>query len=115
MPNPTVDLGMIDAFDNYVKYGLDPGGYGTFLLAHNLDGAIVRAHHLFMKWETFPGEVSHNHLAYIKQFVPSVAQGSMEAVKNWIDHKGLQNAPEEILSFVMLEGKDRMYKDFSNF
>lgn len=103
---------MIDAIENYVKYGLNPGGYGTFLLAHNIDGAIVRAHHSFMKWETYPGEVSYNHLDYIKQFVPTMAQGSLDAVKAWEAHGGLEHAPDDVLSFTMLEGKDKLYKDF---
>ena len=84
-----VPTDLAEAIDRYVFDGLEPGGFVTSLFAHDLQGAVQRAHPLI-----------HEHFVMIAQWVlwyaPADSQGSYEAVEHWIrDQDGRRSRFQE--------------------
>lgn len=68
---------MAEAIDRYVFDGLEPGGFVTSLFAHDLAGAIGRAHPMIQ--DHFFGIAR-----WVLWYAPAGCQGSYDAVRDWI-------------------------------
>lgn len=68
---------LAEAIERYVFDGLEPGGFVTSLFAHDLLGAVGRAHPLI-----------HEHFVgiarWMQWYAPAGCQGSYYAVRDWI-------------------------------
>jgi hypothetical protein len=72
--------GVNQAIDNYLMFGLSPGGFTRALLANDLSGAVGSADH----WN------QENLVTVVKavhRWMPSIAWGNYEIVDDWLADK----------------------------
>lgn len=76
---------MRSGISDYVERGIPPGGFLTSVLCNDLKGAFMRA-----------DEMNKRHMNEWAQFMyfymPSVCQGSLDKVTDWIERGGLMGA-----------------------
>lgn len=69
-----------DTIDNYVKHGLEPGGFITAVLANDLMSALGRA-------DTENRQDIFEIAQYVYNKIPSGCHGSYEKVDKWLANK----------------------------
>ncbi len=69
-----------ETIDNYVKYGFEPGGFVTAVLANDLMGALARAD------EQNRADI-YEIAIYIYNNIPSGCHGSYKKVDLWLEKK----------------------------
>ena len=77
MTTYTIPTRTKESIDNYVKYGLPPGGFVYAVLSNDLMEAVGRADNINLKH-------FHSIASYIYNEIPKEAHGSEETVKNWL-------------------------------
>jgi hypothetical protein len=83
------DLSVLDAIRQYVRLGLDPGGFGKALLVQDEELARHKAHQNLLKDQGKPRDVVADMLAFVAQEIPLLARGSSNDLERWMAHNGL--------------------------
>lgn len=77
------------SMERYLLNGLQPGGFATAMLAHDMERALYNA-------DTHNRTVFWAIAMWIRERVPSAAQGSYETVEAWCrDQDGIRSAFKE--------------------
>jgi len=74
-----------ESMERYLLQGLEPGGFATAMLAHDMERALYNA-------DTHNRTVFWAIAMWIRERVPAQAQGSYQAVETWCrDHGGCRS------------------------
>ena len=82
--NRKIPQHMHGAIERYINHGILPGGFLTAVLENDLVGAVSRADHINKS-------MIPTYLEFFYRDIPSTCWGSVENVKTWVAHKGLEN------------------------
>lgn len=74
----TVDIDVVTAAKNYVKYGLHPGSCCVQILLGDFEGAAQSCHPVALAFLPATFEV-------VRLVVPAEARDSVEAIERWIE------------------------------
>ena len=69
-----------DSMERYLFNGLEPGGFATAMLAHDLERALYNA-------DTYNRKVFWAIAMWVRETCPEQATGSYERVRDWCDNK----------------------------
>ena len=103
--------GVDQAIDNYLMFGMPPGGFTRALLANDLSGAISSADH----WNK---ENLATVVQAVQQWMPMETWGSYEKVNAWLSDKDGRRTEysarqEKLYMLKVIKGNDK--KDLSLF
>lgn len=94
-----IDQNVADAIFNYILYGLSPGSFTMAILIGDYEVAYLRAHPLLLRDNDYVKET----IEFVKNELPPMAHGNLNNYVEWQAHKGLLEAPDEILVQVKLQ------------
>lgn len=103
------DSGVIQAAASYVLHGLNPGGFVLAILSGEDDKILLDKAHPVLRY-TLGGKAFRNTVALVRAIAPEESQGSEEKVNMWMNHSGLDGAPDSVLVHFRLANRF----DFSN-
>lgn len=79
----------IAAIRNFVKLGLHPGSFAVALILRDRQYAFERAHAILRA----DGKIIDEMIEWVNEHTPSSMFTSLEEIDQWVQHRGLRDAP----------------------
>lgn len=105
-----LDYETMCAIRSYVNEGRRPGHFVRALLMGDRAEAWETAYDSF-KQVGLRGETQVDQfLRFVAEDVPEEARGSAEAIDRWMEHRGLEGAPDNLAVLIKLRHENRFWE-----